>query len=469
MNTKKSNSFFLIISVITFLSIFFTSCNKSIKEGTIVFTQVVGNLPVINSADGNSWRFIKHSRIVALNSDESKVKLQILTNNYFSACSPVISYDGKSMVFAAQKNQNDIWQIYIMNLETLKTNQVTTSTENCIDPAFLPNGRLVFSKFISNNKLKSAYALFSCNLDGSEISQITYNPHAYFATTVLKDGRILSISKQLYPNPKDGMFMVLRPDGTKEELFYKGLNKSSIRSRGWETNNGKVLFIESDIANTGGGNIISINYNRPLHSKVNLTSGIKGNFYSIYPFYKNSLLVSYRPSNDKRYALYEFDLENKTLGKNIYKDINYNMLEVVVVKKQKRPKNLPSEINLSVKTGLLLCQDVNFTDLKTNKKSLSTSKAVKIEVLGINKFLGTVDVENDGSFYLKILANTPFRLQTKNKEGQIIKGPSSWMYLRPNERRGCVGCHADNEQTPLNRQPLSVTKSPKLIPAIIKN
>ncbi|MCD6543479.1 MAG: hypothetical protein J7K34_03125, partial [Flavobacteriaceae bacterium] len=318
----------------------------------IVFTQVKGDLQEINYKTGDSWRYLSDSRIVILNPNKPEEKLKVLTKDFFSACSPEISYDGKYMLFAAQKKQNDIWQIWEMNLGNLKVKQITSSNENCIDPAYLPGERLVFSKFTENDTVKTGHSLFTGNLDGSDINQVTFNPHAYFASTVLQDGRILTISRQLYPDQKDGMFMILRPDGTKQELFYKPLKGSKIFSRGWETNHGKVYFIESD---DKGGSIISVNYNRPLHSRVDLSSGIEGDFYNVSPFEPGSLLVSYRASDNDSFALYEFDEDNKTLGKSIYKDENYNVLEAVVIKKKERPKKLPSELKMNVNTALLLC------------------------------------------------------------------------------------------------------------------
>ncbi len=73
-------------------------------------------------------------------------------------------------------------------------------------------------------------------------------------------------------------------------------------------------------------------------------------------------------------------------------------------------------------------------------------------------------MEDDGSVYLKIKADTPFRMQTLDEEGNLIQGPSSWLQLRPNERRGCVGCHAGHTRAPDNRQPLAVQKEPIEIP-----
>lgn len=468
MHRKRSNIAFLVLIVTGYFCIFFSSCKERSIEGMIIFTQVLGELKDIDYSTGNSWRYIPDSRIVALNPNKPEKTLKVLTEDYFSACSPEISYDGKSMLFAAQKKQNDSWQIWEMNLENLKARQVTSSSENCIDPAYLPGERLVFSKIIDDDIVKTGHSLFTCNLDGSEIRQITYNPHAYFASTVLQDGRILTISRQLYPDQRDGMLMVLRPDGSKQELFYRGLKGSDIHSSGWETNNGTIIFIESDNKDKEGGNIISINYNRPLHSRENLSSGIKGDFHTISPMQAGRFLVSYRASEDDHYALYEFDVENKTLGQVIYKDKDHNVLDAVVVEKQEKPKKLPSEVDLEVKTGLLLCQDINFSDIQSVGNTSSASKAISIEVTGIDASLGIVDVEKDGSFYLKVLADTPFRIQTIDENQQVVNGPGSWMYLRPNERRGCVGCHEDNEQVPMNRQPLSIRKDPITIPVQTK-
>jgi hypothetical protein len=261
------------------------------------------------------------------------------------------------------------------------------------------------------------------------------------------------------------MLMALRPDGTKAELFYKGSKGSNLRSKPQETINGELIFIESEAGDTKSGTIVSIKYNRPLHSRVDLSSDIPGDFCSIAKLPSGKLLVSYRQTENDPYSLYEFDMVNKILGKSIYNNKNYDVLDIVVVNKKRKPKNLPSDVDKSVNTALLLCQDVNFTELQSEENISSAIKAVRMEVLGINASLGIVDVEKDGSFYLKVLADTPFRIQTIDEKGDIINGPGSWIYLRPNERRGCVGCHEDKEQVPLNRQPLSVRKDPIILPA----
>ena len=107
--------------------------------------------------------------------------------------------------------------------------QVTSSAENCTDPAYLPGGRVVLTKYTENDTVKKSFSLFTCNLDGSGLTQITFSPGLYFASTVLKDGRIVTINKRTFIGKRRPVLTVLRPDGTKAELFYKGHEGSTFR------------------------------------------------------------------------------------------------------------------------------------------------------------------------------------------------------------------------------------------------
>ena len=423
-----------------------------------------GKMNNLNYSTGESWRYIPKAQIVALDPHKTQGTLKVLTSNFYSACSPKISYDGKYMLFAGQQKQNDLWQIWEMNINDLKTRQITTSKENCTDPEYLPLGRLLFSKLLVNDSLKAGHSLYICNTDGSSLKRITFNPLTYFASNVLSDGRVLTIGRQVFPDEGDPVLMVLRPDGTKSELFYKGPAGSQITSPGLETNNGRIEFIESEKDNPQDGKLISISYNRPLHTRINLTSGIKGDFHSVFPQPSGKLLVSYRKSENDRYALYEFDPDTKSLGKVIYNNNDYDALEAVVVRKHERPKKLPSEVDMGVKTGLLMCQDINDLEMKTGGITSPFPKSSRIEIVGIDSTLGSVEVSEDGSFYLKVMADKPFKIQTVDKAGHVSQGPCGWIWLRPNERRGCVGCHEDPEMVPGNRVPLAVKKSPVIIP-----
>ena len=106
---------FTIIMAICFSGIFFSSCKKKYMDGMIIFTRVAGKMMDINALTGDSLRYIPQTSIVALDPDKPAGSLKVLTEGYFSARSPEISYDGKYLLFAAQQKQNDKWQIWEMN------------------------------------------------------------------------------------------------------------------------------------------------------------------------------------------------------------------------------------------------------------------------------------------------------------------------------------------------------------------
>lgn len=417
--------------------------------------------------DSDSWRYKSQSQLIAINPNKPGADAKILTKDFYSAVSPEVSYDGKRLLFSARKQENDPWQIWEIDLTDLKTKQVTASTENCIDPAYLPNGQVVFSITSVNDSLKAGNILFTCNPEGTVLRRITFNPHSYSLTSVLKDGRLLTKSTQVYPSPGEPLIMVLRPDGTKSELFFESKEGREIQSRGVETSDGRIVFIEENKMGNKKLDIISLSYNRPLHSYDNITGSIEGNFYSVSHLRSGKLMVCYKQSLSHKIALHEFDPQMKAIGKSIYESKEYDILEAVEIGEHERPKKLPSEVDMGVKTGQLLCQNINVTEQDALGTNLAFEKADRIEIVGLDSSLGVVEVKNDGSFYLKVVADTPFTLKTMDATGKVINGPGRWIWLRPNERRGCVGCHEDHEMVPGNIQPMAVKFPPVSIPVIV--
>jgi hypothetical protein len=460
MRIRRTLILYLFIAFI--ICIFFTAvgCTK-VRSGMFIATEARLSSFTQNGVP-EPGRYITGSRIIAFDPGKP-AKVRVLTGDFYSAAYPEISYDGKQILFSAQKNQGDVWQIWEMNLRKLNYRQITSFSENCTDPAWLPAGRLVFSKLTVNDTVGTAHCLYTGNIDGSNIRQITFSPCDNFATQVLKDGRLLTVSRQLLPHKNDAKLIVMRPDGTKCDMFYKSQGNSIMASDPRESDDGRIIFLETTGNNSRGGFPASVTYNRPIHSRINLSEG-EEEFQSVLPVTSDRLLVSYRKSASDKYALYEFDAETKTTGRLIFSDPEYDIMDVIVAEAYERPKKLPSEVDLQVKTGLLLCQDINFTGFNSKDDNPGLIEARLIEVMGPDSTYGIVPVEEDGSFQLKILADKPFRIRTLDEKGQTIIGPCTWMWLRPNERRGCVGCHEDPETVPMNRIPLAVKKPPVLIP-----
>jgi hypothetical protein len=463
MNKTGATIVFSFLMVIGFGSLFLNSCREKSKEDIIILTRTAGKTENSNFFAADSQRNILRSEIVVIEPGNPDASPKLLTSSFYSARSPEISNDGQYMIFTGQKKEGDTWQIWETDLGNLKTRQLTELKTDCTDPAYLPLGRFLFTSHSATDSLKANESIFTSNIDGTDQKRITYNPSKYKASNVLSDGRILTIGVKEFPETGDQKFMVMRPDGTKSELFYKVSDSSELSGRGLETGNGRIVFIEAGKSDPGKGNLIEISYNRPLHSRLNLSAGIEGDFLAVCPEQSGKLLVSYRKTASDRYALYEFDPENKSLGKPIYSNNDFDVLEVVDVKKHIRPRKLPSEVNTVIKTGLIMCQDVNVEDDPMKISGDRLKKASKVEIMGTDSSMGIFKPSKDGSFYLKVIADKPIQIRTLNEEGKVIR-KCDWIWLRPNERRGCVGCHEDQDIVPDNRIPLAVKKAPIGIP-----
>ncbi|HLO58952.1 MAG TPA: hypothetical protein VK179_09440 [Bacteroidales bacterium] len=456
----KQNRFPAYILALCFLLIL-ASCGKP-PVGKLIITKVPSGQATPNMLTGENWRYIPRAVIAIVDPGKASSE-KILTSDFYSACSPDISWDGDRIVFAGQKKQSDPWQIYEMNLKSRKYRQVLNIDGNCTDPVFLPLDKVIFTKNVtpSDSSLKTGYELYVCNADGSGMQQITFHPYADFATTVLKDGRLLVVSKEIAPEQQNPSLVALRPDGTKADIFYKGAPGTSLISRSHEADE-KVYFIESDA--NGKSEIISVRYNRPLHSRQQVSSDNKGNFSSVFPSLNGNLLVTYNEGSGSSYAVYELDKTTGKPVKNVFSSNGFDVVDALQVDVHQRPKKLPSEVDMGVKTGLIMCQDINFKGIGIMDPL--SKKAVKIEVMGIDSSLGIIPVESDGSVYLKIIADMPFRIQTLDERNKVVYSGSDWLWLRPNERRGFVGFGVDEEVAPMNRVPKAVKKDPVSVPVI---
>ena len=61
----------------------------------------------------------------------------------------------------------------------------------------------------------------------------------------------------------------------------------------------------------------------------------------------------------------------------------------------------------------------------------------------IKRILGTVPVEDDGSFWFQAPSNTPISIQPFDKDGQALALMRSWIVGMPGESISCNGCHED--------------------------
>ncbi len=303
---KGLQSFFMILAVA--MTHMLGSCTKPSLEGNIIITAVSNKQQAIEFKTMKYRGLLDGAKILAINTENKPSTALLLTDDFYAACSPDISFDARKMVFAGQKSNTDIWQIYEMDLSSLRYIQLTNASENCTDPIYLPGERIAYSKVHTYDLGFKGHALMVMQSDGSQQQQITYSPGSYVGSLLLHDGRIISMNQQIGSETEKRNLMVMRPDGTKETLFYKSRDQDELITLTRETADGQMVLLENNEA--GKEQLFTLTYNNPMHGKKIIHGEIAGDILGVSLLNNENLLVCYKANESDDYGLYELDYKN---------------------------------------------------------------------------------------------------------------------------------------------------------------
>ena len=108
-----------------------------------------------------------------------------------------LDYDASKIVFSMRAKSDPTYNLYTMNADGSNLKKITASDYNDCDPAWLPDGNIVFATTRSNHYIRCAGSGFrgttlaTCKPDGSDIYFISTNNEADFMPSVLDDGRVI--------------------------------------------------------------------------------------------------------------------------------------------------------------------------------------------------------------------------------------------------------------------------------------
>jgi len=330
-------------------------------------------------------RNIPGSRVVSLDFSKGGKTLNVLTPEFASACSPVVSFDGKRVVFVGKKGADDPWNVWEMSISGDEKRRILETPWDCVTPTYLPSiytldnlnprDQVVFAGAASGEVNEygtgPAWSFYTCELSGKNLRRITFNLSADFDPAVLPDGRIVFSSWQrfgtrYYPT---GLFSLLTvmTDGTDLFPFYGNHELPIIKCKpspglgegGW------VYFVESRPGEDplGGGSIAAVNLRRNFKTYTPIASDRRGIFYSPFPLHGGNLLVSYRKRRPgATYGLYELSPQSGRIVKKLFDEPRWHDVEAHTALPRPRPKGRSSVVNYEVQTADIFCLDCYLSD-----------------------------------------------------------------------------------------------------------
>jgi hypothetical protein len=435
-----------------------------------------------------SRRFPQGSRLVRLAPSEQSARS--LTPDFFAAADPRISFDGARVLFAAKKVDDSPWQVWEMNVDGSGARQVTKYASDCLRPAYLPQGFVVYTALSSsptvvpssNSKAKgsvpaSSHAasltgagsqIWVSKLDGSDAHPITFGPGDFQVETVLKNGTILATARSpLLPfngHPADRELYTIRLDGTGLSTLRCDHQHPAIRSEAEELDDGSVVFVKASLTSPSVGGQLAWIRRGAVHNEPLTAPTIQA--MSPQPIAGNELIVSRESAIGTRAGtkstLFTFDASSGKFGTPLYQDPKIAAVEAVPVAAHESPRWYWSTLNVDLKRGYFICLNGYLAeDVPHGKIAV---KLARVRVLTLDAGtqhespLGEAPMEEDGSFYIAVPPDKPVRFEVLDAAGRVVRAQKSWIWARSGEEHGCVGCHEDRAVAPENRWPMALRR-----------
>jgi hypothetical protein len=363
-------------------------------------------------------------------------RTQPLVPSFYATADADVSFDAKTVLFAAKPKATDKWQIWELTLADGALHKIVGSEGDAIRPLYLPVGRLVYAQ-----RTPSGFELVAARLDGSATLPLTYLRGNELPATVLRDGRILFESTfPLGSGDTPEMYLVYS-DGSGVESYR--CDHGEARWGGRQLTSGDVVF-------THGTTLAR--FTSPLAVEARVPAPLGEYAGAIVEPDASRWLLSVRLSPSQPYAL-KLWKPGESVMQTVLALSNSNLVEPVLVTARTQPNRHPSALH-SWTTANLLALDARQS--RDSVQSTVTPASVRMEALdatGHPVTMGTAPVETDGSFFVKVPGNRPIRFALLDANGAVIRQERGWFWSRGGEQRICVGCHTGPEHAPENRVP----------------
>jgi len=169
------------------------------------------------------------------------------------------------------------------------------------------------------------------------------------------------------------------------------------------------------------------------------------------------------------YGLYTFEVipggpDGETISNLtfLYNDPATQEYDAQLVAPHERPQMIPSELDPSQTTGTFAVTSIYNRQTGDGQERPPVGAVTQVMVIeGLRTFpgegmgissteferkriLGVAPVEADGSFHVRVPANTPISFNVLDDMGRSFVTKRNWIYARPGEAfTRCVGCHDD--------------------------
>jgi len=447
----------------------------------------------------NDWFHGADGGRLAIYNPQTKKVRSLINDDKGAFRDPRVSYDAKKVLFSYRKGGTHHYNLYEINVDGTNLRQLTSGDWDDIEPCYLPDGDIMFCSTRCKRYVlcwqSAVPVLFRCKSDGSEIRQLSSGANVENTPAVLPDGRIV-YTRWEYVDRATTRFhqlWVINPDGTGAATYFGNMHPSYsvyIDAKAIPGTQDVIYVKSGHCSNEHAGHLVRLNIAngpddlsqaKPISIQ---TLGKKKWRYGLrdpYPV-SSSLFLAARHN-----SLVVINAKEQT-GEmtNLYTCETMMVHEPQLITPRKREPVLTSRTDNTKTTGTLFVSDVHIGRNMKGLKQGTVKKLLVMEQLPkpvnyhgggstplahggkwtINRILGTVPVEKDGSAFFEVPAQRSIYLGLLDENDLSIKQMRSFITVMPGENASCIGCHEDRLMTPPAKIKIASRRGPSKIKKI---
>ena len=470
---------------------------------------------LFQTGEVNTFKFAGGSALRTIDLATGEVRT-VLASDTGIIRDPELHFEGTRIVFSMRRDIEDDYHIFEIGVDGTGLRQITFSSGvSDVDPVYLPDDSIVFSstrepKFCMCNQHIMAN-LFRMDGDGANLHQIGKSTLFEGHGALLPDGRILYDRWEYVDRnfgDAQGLWTV-NPDGTNPAVYWGNNTNSpggvidprpipgtqqtlcifgSCHDRPW----GAVAIIDRRLGLDGREAVVRT---WPAAAIERVGHGNWDAFLSVDPKYEDPwplddayFLAARRTGEGERMGIVLLDLFGNELLLHVE---DPGCFDPMPVAPRLRPGGVPSRRDLAQSEGRFFVADVYegthmegiapgdvkwlrviespekrfFTDASWGGQGVQ-KPAMNWHDFNNKRILGTVPVEEDGSAFFTVPADTYVYFQLLDEGGQMVQSMRSGTLAQRGETTGCIGCHEDRRSAPpthLNTAPLAVRRAPSAL------
>jgi hypothetical protein len=396
---------------------------------------------------------------------------------------PQVGYDASKILFSYRKGGTENYLLYEVNTDGTGLRQITTGTYDDIEPTCLPCGDIIFvstrCRRWVNCWLTQVAVMYRCDANGQNIRPISSNNEQDNTPWPLPDGRILYTRWEYIDRSQVDFhhLWVANPDGTSQINYFGNLHPGVVMIDAKpipRTDKVVAIFSPGHGAREHAGPVTVVDPKGGPDAAANAVRISDGRAYrDPWAFSEDCFMAALDGTlvvMDSKGAVQEiFRLPKADLQAGMH------LHEPRPIVSRPPERMIPERVNPRQTTGRLVLADVyngrNMEGIKPGEiKKLLVLETLPMPIhytggmdpisyggtFTLERIVGTVPVEPDGSAYFELPALRSFFFVALDDQDLSVKRMQSFLTVQPGETTGCVGCHEQRTRTPASSLPTTV-------------